>query len=77
MNTEDEQLKDQSNFIAEAKGDMKKPKGEMQTCELVNKLRGREGVKEINVLPYGNYTVATETETLFDTGPAVILVITD
>jgi len=47
------------------------------TCQLVEELSGREGVKKITADPYQPYSVACEAEQVSDTGPAVILVVTD
>ena len=47
------------------------------THELVKELSKREGVKKLIAEPYQKYSVDCTVEGTNDTGPAVILVVTD
>jgi hypothetical protein len=47
------------------------------TCTLVEELIKREGVEKITAEPYQKYSVDCATQNISDTGPAIILVITD
>jgi hypothetical protein len=49
----------------------------ISTHELVNELAGREAVERFDIKPYEKYSLSTEVENLSETGPAVVLVITD
>lgn len=49
----------------------------ISTRELVNELTGREAVERFDIKPYEKYSLLTGGETLSETGPAVVLVITD
>ena len=47
------------------------------TKELVEELINRQGIKGITVDPYEEYSISTEKHHIGNTGPAVILEITD
>jgi hypothetical protein len=47
------------------------------TKQLVEELLRRDGVKVITAEPNQKYSIDAETEGVTDTGPAIILVITD
>ena len=50
---------------------------EISTADLVQELIRREGVEAITVAPYVPYTVTAGGQATQDTGPAVILFVTD
>ena len=50
---------------------------EIATVDLVRELARREGVETVTVAPYEPYTVTAGGQTTQDTGPAVILLVTD
>ena len=54
---------------------------EFSTKELVEELRKREGVKSMNVTPYNSYFVFVDDDfediEVDETGPAIILIVTD
>lgn len=53
------------------------------TCELVEKLKKREGVQTVSVEPYVEYEINVSDEGVGvgvyenETGPAIILIVTD
>ena len=50
---------------------------EIATVDLVRELARREGVETVTVAPYEPYTVTAGGQTIQDSGPAVILLVTD
>ncbi|SDN14134.1 BC1881 family protein [Acetanaerobacterium elongatum] len=49
----------------------------IKTCDLVTELSKREGVQKIVAEPYEAYTATVGENQISDSGPALIMVVTD